>query len=363
MKKNLLILAVMLISVTVSYSQEVTFNTGAFEVYVGEYGKIRLYGMDGTKHLHRATILVGTTPTSVFDHELDAEVVDPTVLVTTPASSDYEIYGAYDNSYSNDPPKVLVKLYVYGWTNAAYTIAKYVVRNDEATAINASIGLEDFPSLNGEYGFDTVTYNSAEGVIRHHRGAQPNMGIKLLSASLSSLYSFDWYEDYQVDTSFWNWMNYGSLQPQYVANVEGPVTITSQAPVTIAPGESFTVFYALALGDDEQAMLTNMAAAVEKYPILTTSVKENQLAGSGLTNFPNPVKSSTKISYQLPGSGSVSLKIYDALGKEKATLVNENQSAGMHTIDFDASDMPSGVYSYRLTFNDQVISNKMLLIK
>jgi len=363
MKKNLLILAAMLLAFVNSYSQEVTFNTGAFEVYVGTYGKIRLYGMDGTKHLHRATILVGTSSTAVFDHENDAEVVEPTVAIATPLSSDYEIYGAYDNSYSNDPPKVLVKLYVYGWNNAAYTIAKYVVRNDEATAINASIGLEVFPSLNGEYGFDTVTYNTAEGVIRHHRAAQPNMGIKLLSASLSSLYSFEWYDGYQVDSDFWTWMNYGSLQPQYVSGVEGPVTITSQSPVSIAPGETFTVFYALSLGADEQAMLANIALAKQKYDLLTVSVKENQLAGTQLTNYPNPVKSSTTFSYQLPAAGVVSLKIYDALGTERVTVVNEKQTGGLHTIDFDAKDLSSGVYTYRLTFNDQVITNKMLLIK
>ena len=363
MKKNLLILAAVLLAFANGYSQEVTFNTGAFEVYVGAYGKIRLYGTDGTKHLHRATILVGTSSAAVFDHENDAEAVDATVAVPIPLSSDYEIYGAYDNSYSNDPPKVLVKLYVYGWNNAAYTIAKYVVRNDETTAINASIGLEVFPSLNGEYGFDTVTYNTAEGVIRHHRGTQPNMGIKLLSASLSSLYSFEWYDGYQVDSDFWTWMNYGSLQPQYVSNVEGPVTITSQSPVSIAPGETFTVFYALSLGADEQAMLANIASAKTKYDLLTVSVKENQLAGTELTNYPNPVKSETTFSYQLPGNGLVTLKVYDALGNERAILVNEKQTAGSHTIDFDAKDLSSGVYSYKLIFNDKVVTNKMMVVK
>ena len=99
------------------------------DVYAGTYGKIRLFTPDGTRHLQRATILVGTSPTTVFDHENDAEVVDPTVLVTTPLSSDFEIYGAYDNSYSGLPPAVLVRLHVYGWTNAAYTIAKYTIIN------------------------------------------------------------------------------------------------------------------------------------------------------------------------------------------------------------------------------------------
>jgi hypothetical protein len=363
MKKHLLILAVILLAFTNSYSQ-VTFSTGAMDVYVGTYGKIRLFTPDGTRHLQRATILVGTSSTSVFDHENDAEVVDPTSLVTTPLSSDFEIYGAYDNSYSGLPPAVLVKLNAYGWNNAAYTVVKYNVKNNEATTMNALIGLEILPELNQEYGFDSVTYNDAAGVIRFHRGTQENMGIKLLSASLSSLFSFEWYDGYQVDSDFWTWMNYGSLQPQYISTTaDGPVSITSQPSVAIAPGESFTVFYALALGADEQTMLANISAAKQKYDLLTVSTKENQLAGTQLTNYPNPVRSKTTFSYQLPSAGFVSLKIYDALGMERVTLLNEKQTGGIHTIDFNAKDLASGVYNYRLTFNDQVITNKMLLIK
>jgi hypothetical protein len=363
MKKNLLILAVILLSFANSYSQE-TFSTGAMDVYVGTYGKIRLFTPDGTRHLQRATILVGTSSTAVFDHENDAEVVDPTSLVTSPLSSDFEIYGAYDNSYSGLPPAVLVKLNAYGWNNAAYTVVKYNVKNNEATTMNALIGLEILPELNQEYGFDTVTYNDAEGVIRFHRGTQENMGFKLLSASLSSLYSFEWYDLYQVDSDFWTWMNYDSLQPEYISTtVDGPVSITSQPSVSIAPGETFTVFYALALGTDEQAMLDNIAAAKQKYELLTVSVAENQPAAGELSNYPNPFTSSTKISYQLPGNGFASLKVYDALGNVKATLVNEKQTGGFHTIDFDAKGLQSGVYSYRLSFNDQVITNRMMLVK
>jgi hypothetical protein len=363
MKKHLLILAVILLAFTNSYSQ-VTFSTGAMDVYVGTYGKIRLFTPDGTRHLQRATILVGTSSTSVFDHENDAEVVDPTSLVTTPLSSDFEIYGAYDNSYSGLPPAVLVKLNAYGWNNAAYTVVKYNVKNNEATTMNALIGLEILPELNQEYGFDSVTYNDAAGVIRFHRGTQENMGIKLLSASLSSLFSFEWYDGYQVDSDFWTWMNYGSLQPQYISTTaDGPVSITSQPSVAIAPGESFTVFYALALGADEQTMLANISAAKQKYDLLTVSTKENQLAGTQLTNYPNPVRSTTTFSYQLPSAGFVSLKIYDALGMERVTLLNEKQTGGLHTFDFNAKDLANGVYYYRLTFNDQVISNKISVIK
>jgi hypothetical protein len=354
----------MLLCITISYSQA-SFNTGTMEVYVGKYGKILLYDPEGTVHLQRASILVGTSPTAVFDYQNDQEELEPTVLIDDPAISDYEIYGAYDNSFSSLPPDVIIKTNVYGWNNGSYTIVKFNVKNDEASTINALIGLDIIPQLNGEYGFDSVTYIGAEGVIRFHRGAQMNMGIKLLSASLSSLYSFEWYEDYYVDSDYWTWMNYGSLQPLYASGTaDGPVTITSQDAEAIDPGASFDVYYALALGNNEETILANIDAAVDRYNSWFISVEENDLYSNECNlrqNFPNPFACSTSISYHLPDNGYVSLKVYDVIGNEVATLVNSEQTGGSHSIEFDATGLKSGVYYYTLRFDDHVKTRRMLL--
>jgi hypothetical protein len=65
-------------------------------------------------------------------------------------------------------------------------------------------------------------------------------------------------------------------------------------------------------------------------------------------NYPNPFNPSTTIEYQLPVDGHVSLKVYDLLGREVATLVNEQQTADYYKIKFDVGDIASGVYFYRL---------------
>jgi hypothetical protein len=65
----------------------------------------------------------------------------------------------------------------------------------------------------------------------------------------------------------------------------------------------------------------------------------------------------------LPGNGFVSLKIYDAKGNEAASLVNSEQTGGSHIISYDATPLTNGVYYCTLRFNDQVMSNKMFLIK
>lgn len=80
-------------------------------------------------------------------------------------------------------------------------------------------------------------------------------------------------------------------------------------------------------------------------------------------NFPNPFNPSTIISYQLPTNGYVTLKIYDLLGQEIATLVNEQKSAGKYEVKFDAGNLASGVYIYRIQAGEFNASKKLMLLK
>jgi hypothetical protein len=80
-------------------------------------------------------------------------------------------------------------------------------------------------------------------------------------------------------------------------------------------------------------------------------------------NYPNPFNPSTKISWQSQVSGHQTLKVYDMLGKEVATLVNEFKPAGTYEVDFDASSLSSGVYFYTLQAGTYTQSKKMILMK
>jgi len=80
-------------------------------------------------------------------------------------------------------------------------------------------------------------------------------------------------------------------------------------------------------------------------------------------NYPNPFNPVTEISYSVPFSGPISLKVYDLLGAEVSTVVDKIQDAGFYTAQFDGSHLSSGVYFYRLTSQENTITKKLILMK
>ncbi len=80
-------------------------------------------------------------------------------------------------------------------------------------------------------------------------------------------------------------------------------------------------------------------------------------------NYPNPFNPKTVINFQTPKEGLITLKVYDILGNETATLINENKTAGSYSIEFDASQLTSGIYYYKLTAEDFSSVRKMILLK
>lgn len=100
------------------------------------------------------------------------------------------------------------------------------------------------------------------------------------------------------------------------------------------------------------------------YYSYTIEVDISRLMNFSLSqNYPNPFNPNTTISYNLPVTGIVVVKVYNSLGQEVATLVNETQQAGNHTVKFNAGNMPSGIYSYTIRSGNFSDMKKMILIK
>jgi hypothetical protein len=137
-------------------------------------------------------------------------------------------------------------------------------------------------------------------------------------------------------------------------------------------GKSYeeAVTYGMVWGDylntaDRYTFLGDPALTI-KHSVITPLLVSNPARPSSFVleqNFPNPFNPTTVITYELPGNASVSLKVYDMLGREVRSLVNEPQSAGSHSVTFNAGGLASGVYLYRLQAGSCTATKKLLLLK
>ena len=113
----------------------------------------------------------------------------------------------------------------------------------------------------------------------------------------------------------------------------------------------------------QSAIVDNEVLELEKYSVEKTENETTPVDFSLGQNYPNPFNPTTRISYSLPDANFVTLKIYDMLGSEVATLVNENKPAGKFEIGFDASRLSSGTYVYKLVAGNYQITKKMQFVK
>lgn len=127
-------------------------------------------------------------------------------------------------------------------------------------------------------------------------------------------------------------------------------------------------FYVRAVDASNIARTSPYTAPAELYDAKTgtTGVPQPNPVPSAYAlnqNFPNPFNPATIISFDVPRKGFVTLKIYDVLGKEIATLVNEEFSFGRRSVQFNANGLASGVYFYRLQSGDFIQTKRMMLLK
>lgn len=126
-----------------------------------------------------------------------------------------------------------------------------------------------------------------------------------------------------------------------------------QRELTLRPGE-FRIYTTKEFtAPDEELVVSNENPSGEDIP---------QNFGLG-QNYPNPFNPTTSFTYNVPQTAEVKLEVFDMLGRKVKELVNERKAAGSYTVSFDASDLSSGMYIYRLQAAETVLSKKMTLIK
>jgi len=200
---------------------------------------------------------------------------------------------------------------------------------------------------------ESISWNKKDGYLYFSAGNIDTVnyaGGVLPPYTHSVWYAYDVATKTIKDSMAWNWGAY-------------PYNIT---PVSNGPrprGIDFSVS-----GDTAYVACFNHGkAAIQMFKRTETSVDPiDDGIPSGYTlsqNYPNPFNPSTEIQFTLTKAGYTTLKVYDVLGKEVATLVSENLNPGTYKTNFDASRLASGTYVYTLTSNGARLINKMLLMK
>jgi hypothetical protein len=114
------------------------------------------------------------------------------------------------------------------------------------------------------------------------------------------------------------------------------------------------------LGDEEYFGKIGVVKQVQKG---STNQSSSNLKYALFENYPNPFNPTTTISYTIPEAGRVSIKVFDVLGREVAELINGFVSSGKHDVVWDGTNFASGIYFYRITFGNQTLYKKMLMMK
>jgi hypothetical protein len=108
-----------------------------------------------------------------------------------------------------------------------------------------------------------------------------------------------------------------------------------------------------------QEYLSNFASLTYTPPAPTNPVNSYVL----YQNYPNPFNPTTKIRYELPQDGQVTIEVFDILGQKVKTVINEFQKADRYEVKFSSTGLASGVYIYQLRVNDFITSKKMIILR
>ncbi len=138
------------------------------------------------------------------------------------------------------------------------------------------------------------------------------------------------------------------------------------ADIGVEAGATATVYHRVITSDGSDEDMSKTRTANLERGTITSNENEglDQPAEFGLSqNYPNPFNPSTKIQFSLDEAAATQLTVYNMLGQKVATIVNERLSAGSHTFNFEAGNLASGIYIYRLQSANQSLTKRMTIIK
>ncbi len=380
MKQLLTVFTALFVFAAISAAQ-VTGGTGLIGYSLDKYGKVSTSTnsyVKANREVDRMSLDVGQSADAVFDYNNDANSTVDGVQAITLAGVDSAAEVLSDNSYTNLPPKVKVRTTVMAWKNQKYIIVRYRVIADTASLGSLYMGAVIIPKPSQAYGGESIKYSGAKKTTSFFRvGEASYWGVKVLSPNALGVSMLDWdifsptdpNNDAATDSTRYAMLSTtGYKDSLLVAGSNGSVFTVNVGKASFAKlGDSATYYYAIGYGTTESEMNSALDSATAKYPKISTSVqKSNVQSPNGFLleqNYPNPFNPSTRINFSIGTSSYVSVKVFDALGREVRSLVSQQLETGSYTVPLSAENLSSGMYYYTMQAGNYKETKKMMLMK
>jgi serine protease len=359
--------------------------------------------LDGPNLLFEGALILATSATQVSDaarggaqgagQNTDFTTIQPFVIKVPGSIADQQGSTIFNDDGAGDNKiGITTKLESFSFANAPdnnYIILKFYFTNNTGTSVkDLYAGLYfDWDLIDGSGAGDITTYDNQGNLSYTYNtvgGPDTYVTTALISSNNYSFYAINndgtdggfgvndanGFTDAEKWEALSNGIGKATAGPYDVSHVIGG------GPFTIQSGDTIDVGFVIGAGLNLDDLRTIVSNARLKYPTLITGVDDEEktiLRSYNLAqNYPNPFNPSTKIKYSIPATGIsavkfVQLKVYDVLGNEVATLVDEEQLPGDYEVEFNTAsgigDLASGIYFYQLSAGSFVQTKKMIFLK
>lgn len=347
------------------------------------YGSGLQLGSSTVNHIYEGGLMIGinenqvsdvvrrgSTPANVSDTDF---VALKTYSITTPGVSATQdgIGGFNDDGAGSSKIGVTVDAYSYASSlsgNENFIILNYKISNTSGAALNnVHAGIYMMFNPNGAFSANMTDFNAGSKIAYTFNNGSPDpyLGISLLSSQNLNVKILPATEMFTGFTSQKKW---DALSNGTNTSAMGPspnAFVISAGPFNLQPGEYEHVGFAVLAATNLNDLLAFNTTAQNFY----SSVSVNMISEiiperfDVSQNYPNPFNPVTTIKFSVPQQDHIKMRVFDALGREVAVLLNESFTPGEYEVRFDGSILSSGVYYYRFESTGLVTTKKMLLIK
>lgn len=369
-------------NINVAHVRQVLYNSQVIRDYEDVYNEIKTnlknglpilmgYGVTGYNGKH---VNLGTALTELKSNKksfvtlYENENPNETWYCNFDLSSKKIEYREVYDKINVVPPRIYHNMnswefYVTAWRN---NLASYLINSAQkliGTACPVNLMVIDENGKRAGYNYDGEYINEINGAIiqRYEDGKSDSLTLIFVPKTGNYEIEINGYADGLMRFEFAAPTNENEISFGFIDSVK----VNPNFKASTSKLNSLNFMFVDNNGDG----IIDDSLAVNKNSIIT-SVKSNEYEEviipknfSLSQNYPNPFNPSTTIKYTIPKQSKVTLKVFDVLGSELATLINKEQPQGNYEVEFDGKDLTSGIYFYKLKAGDFIETKKMILLK